>query len=179
MSGRLGVRPESWHEVLGDRAVAHGPNHALRERIGQQSEIRTRRQNDARRRKCVSSFLKQLIGILKDAVCKQLGCCGATGWQDYSNYNKQIPHECRDQVTGNMYVYGCNYVLPERFEPFMGWMSGIGLLLIVFQVPPLLHSIRIASDLHSSNYCRFLRYWLRLFCAGQYRWMRITGIKQK
>jgi hypothetical protein len=63
-----------------------------------------------------------------------LGCCGGSGWQDYANYNMEIPYECRNQVTGNMYVYGCGIIFADYVEPLIGWMSGLALLLVVLQV---------------------------------------------
>lgn len=84
-------------------------------------------------------------------IQEDLGCCGATGWQDYSNYNKPIPYECRHPITGNMYVYGCNYVFPEYFEPFIGWMSGIGLLLIVLQIFAMMAAIVLRRSVQMEN----------------------------
>jgi hypothetical protein len=46
----------------------------------------------------------------------------------------EIPYECRNQVTGKMYVYGCGIIFSDYVEPLIGWMSGIALLLIVLQV---------------------------------------------
>jgi hypothetical protein len=46
----------------------------------------------------------------------------------------EIPYECRSQVTGNMYVYGCGIVFSDYVEPLIGWMCGIAILLIVLQV---------------------------------------------
>lgn len=63
-----------------------------------------------------------------------MGCCGGSGWQDYANYNMEIPYECRNQVTGNMYVYGCGIIFADYVEPLIGWMSGLALLLVVLQV---------------------------------------------
>ena len=60
---------------------------------------------------------------------------------DYVNLNKPIPYECRHQITGNMYVFGCNYIFSEFLEPFIGWMSGIGLLLIVLQIFAIMAAI--------------------------------------
>jgi hypothetical protein len=33
-------------------------------------------------------------------IQENLHCCGATGWLDYVDLNKVVPHECRDQTTG-------------------------------------------------------------------------------
>lgn len=65
---------------------------------------------------------------------EELGCCGGSGWQDYANYNMEIPYECRNPVTGNMYVYGCGIIFSDFMEPLVAWMSGIALLLIVLQI---------------------------------------------
>ena len=37
----------------------------------------------------------------------KVGCCGASGSEDYIAAHKPVPVECRDMATGNEYRYGC------------------------------------------------------------------------
>ncbi len=37
-------------------------------------------------------------------IQENLHCCGATGWLDYVEINKVVPHECRDQTTGKLLI---------------------------------------------------------------------------
>lgn len=67
-------------------------------------------------------------------VVSKVGCCGGTGWQDYTDHNIPLPNECRDPFTGNLHADTCDIALSGLFQPFVGWMSGLGLLLIVLQV---------------------------------------------
>ena len=40
-------------------------------------------------------------------IMEYVGCCGSDGAQDFINAKKPVPMECRDQITGNEYPFGC------------------------------------------------------------------------
>ncbi|XP_059061980.1 tetraspanin-2A [Achroia grisella] len=58
-------------------------------------------------------------------VQEGIGCCGADGAMDYINYNKPLPSECRDSVTGNAYFHGCVDEMTWYLEGKTGWLAGI------------------------------------------------------
>ena len=46
-------------------------------------------------------------------------CCGANGSEDYIAALKPVPMECRDQVDGGEYPYGC----AQQFAWWLGMIS--------------------------------------------------------
>lgn len=65
---------------------------------------------------------------------EDLGCCASTGWQNYDDFHKPIPSECRNPLTGNMYVYGCSIIFSDFVEIYMAWLAGMTLLLVALQI---------------------------------------------
>ena len=49
----------------------------------------------------------------------QVRCCGANGSEDYIAALKPVPMECRDQVDGGEYPYGC----AQQFAWWLGMVS--------------------------------------------------------
>ncbi|KAM3967972.1 tetraspanin 2A isoform 2-T2 [Aphomia sociella] len=58
-------------------------------------------------------------------VQEGIGCCGANGPMDYIHYNKPLPSECRDSVTGNAYFHGCVDEMTWYLEGKTTWLAGI------------------------------------------------------
>ncbi|CAB4059370.1 unnamed protein product [Lepeophtheirus salmonis] len=50
-------------------------------------------------------------------IQEYVGCCGADGSDDYIQYFKPVPDECRDRITGVEYSYGCEQQLAWWLEP--------------------------------------------------------------
>ncbi|XP_052758742.1 tetraspanin-2A [Galleria mellonella] len=67
-------------------------------------------------------------------VQEGIGCCGADGPMDYINYNKPLPSECRDSVTGNAYFHGCIDEMTWYLEGKTGWLAGIVLASCMISV---------------------------------------------
>ncbi|CAG0921602.1 unnamed protein product, partial [Notodromas monacha] len=63
-----------------------------------------------------------------------IGCCGSKGPMDYDRMGKEIPHECRNKVTGNVYKDGCSEVFAWYMETKSGWIAGIALTLCLLQL---------------------------------------------
>ncbi|EFX86968.1 hypothetical protein DAPPUDRAFT_97163 [Daphnia pulex] len=67
-------------------------------------------------------------------IQEDIECCGPSTWQDYQDFNKVVPDECRNQATGNLSTDGCAEIFARWMEPKTGWLSGIALLLVVIQI---------------------------------------------
>ena len=59
-------------------------------------------------------------------------CCGANGSEDYIAALKPVPMECRDQIDGGEYPYGCAQQFAWWLEPWSALLSGVcfGFILI-------------------------------------------------
>ena len=53
----------------------------------------------------------------------QVGCCGADGSDDFINAMKPVPYECRDQISGNEYGFGCQQQLAWWLEPWSAFFA--------------------------------------------------------
>merc|ERR1712168_1287615 len=65
---------------------------------------------------------------------RTVGCCGGVGADDYITAGRDIPVECRDQGTGNMWADGCAEVFAEFLETRTGWLAAIAYLLSILQM---------------------------------------------
>ena len=59
-------------------------------------------------------------------------CCGANGSEDYITALKPVPMECRDQVDGGEFAYGCAQQFAWWLEPWSALLAGVcfGFILI-------------------------------------------------
>lgn len=64
----------------------------------------------------------------------QIGCCGANGANDYLEFRKPLPPECRDSVTGHTYFHGCVDELTWFLEEKAAWLAGVSMFLCLFDV---------------------------------------------
>ena len=65
-------------------------------------------------------------------------CCGADGSDDYINARKPVPWECRDQITGSEYAYGCQQTFAWYVEPWTACLAGT---LIGFMVAHIVQMV--------------------------------------
>lgn len=75
----------------------------------------------------------------------QVGCCGASGPNDYLVLRKPLPNECRDSVTGNAYFHGCSDEFVWFLEDKSSWLTGIAFTLGFLQVRTRRHSTTRAT----------------------------------
>ena len=52
-------------------------------------------------------------------------CCGANGSEDYITALKPVPMECRDQVDGGEFAYGCAQQFAWWLEPWSALLAGV------------------------------------------------------
>lgn len=82
----------------------------------------------------------RIMNIIQEWV----GCCGAHGTLDYVRWHKVIPNTCYNPVTGNAwYIQGYGYMgcvqgFTMYLEKMSGWISGVALFLVFFQLWGLL-----------------------------------------
>merc|ERR1711994_554985 len=70
---------------------------------------------------------RRIMKIIQEYV----KCCGADGSDDYINALKPVPYECRDQITGNEYGFGCQQQLAWWLEPWTATLASICLLFMI------------------------------------------------
>lgn len=75
-------------------------------------------------------FSRRTLNSIQEAV----GCCGASGPNDYMNLRKPLPAECRDAVTGNAFFHGCVDELTWFLEEKTGWLAGIAMAACMMHV---------------------------------------------
>ncbi|KAK7598349.1 hypothetical protein V9T40_006584 [Parthenolecanium corni] len=75
--------------------------------------------------------------------CSKVGCCGASGPNDYLVLKKPLPNECRDTVTGNAYFHGCSDEIVWFLEDKSSWLTGIAFTLGFLQRSDLEDEIRV------------------------------------
>ena len=78
----------------------------------------------------------------------QVGCCGAKGSEDYTDAFKPVPFECRDQVTGGEYRYGCAQQLAWWLEPWSATLAGICLCLLLFHILQMFLISKLKKSIH-------------------------------
>jgi len=67
-------------------------------------------------------------------IMEYVGCCGATGGDDFIFSYKPIPAECRDPRTGSEWQYGCEQGLAFWLEPWTGTLAGMSVGLSVCDI---------------------------------------------
>lgn len=78
----------------------------------------------------------RIMNIIQEWV----GCCGAFGTLDYIKWNKVIPTTCYNPVTGNAWYVqdigymGCVRGFTSYLESRSGWIAGVALFLVFFQI---------------------------------------------
>ncbi|XP_040580902.1 tetraspanin-2A [Lepeophtheirus salmonis] len=81
-------------------------------------------------------------------IQEYVGCCGADGSDDYIQYFKPVPDECRDRITGVEYSYGCEQQLAWWLEPWTATIAGVCVYQMatsffgIWVARRLIHSIR-------------------------------------
>ncbi|XP_045138141.1 tetraspanin-2A-like [Portunus trituberculatus] len=77
---------------------------------------------------------------IMNIVQEWVGCCGANGALDYVRWHKVIPSTCYNPVTGNAWYVqsngymGCVRGFTMYLEKMSGWIAGVALFLVFFQV---------------------------------------------
>lgn len=67
-------------------------------------------------------------------ISEYVHCCGATGSEDFIRAYKPVPMECRDQVKGNEYRYGCKQTFAWWLEPWSCYLTGADWFLMFFGI---------------------------------------------
>ena len=64
----------------------------------------------------------------------QVGCCGADGSDDFINAMKPVPYECRDQISGNEYGFGCQQQLAWWLEPWSAFFAATMVNMLTIEI---------------------------------------------
>merc|ERR1712018_532126 len=84
--------------------------------------------------------------ILK-IVQEYVQCCGANGSEDYIAALKPVPMECRDQVDGGEYPYGCAQQFAWWLEPWSATLAGVCVFLIVVHIIQLVITSKVMKQI--------------------------------
>ncbi len=68
-------------------------------------------------------------------IMEYVHCCGADGAQDFINAYKPVPVECRDQITGNEYPFGCRQQLAWWLEPWSCCLAAFCIFFVITDFP--------------------------------------------
>jgi hypothetical protein len=74
-------------------------------------------------------------------------CCGARGSEDYTRAHKPVPMECRNQVTGKEYRYGCAQQMAWWLEPWTSYLAAACLALILLHVAQMIITSKVVRKI--------------------------------
>lgn len=71
--------------------------------------------------------------VLKQ-ISEYVHCCGSNGSEDFDAVLKPVPQECRDQINGNEYPYGCKQQFAWWLEPWSCYLTGANWFMMFFGI---------------------------------------------
>lgn len=90
----------------------------------------------------------RILRIIQEYV----GCCGASGGDDYLNVYKEIPVECRHPITGCEWGEGCEQAFAWWLESWTVPLAGISCVLAVSDVIMVYLYLRYRKYLRAEDY---------------------------
>ena len=77
----------------------------------------------------------------------QVKCCGANGSEDYIAAKKPVPVECRDQVDGGEFSYGCAQQFAWWLEPWSAALAGICIFLLIVHIIQMVVTSKVMKQI--------------------------------
>lgn len=93
--------------------------------------------------------------ILK-IVQEYVRCCGANGSEDYIEAYKPVPVECRDQIDGGEFAYGCAQQFAWWLEPWTATLAGVCTTFLLIHIVQIVLISKIMGQIR--RYERTLDY---------------------